>query len=98
MSWLAALEGWVLSSSFGFIFQGCGLHGYGTWEQMKGEHGHRSREGHSGSPWVTEQNSWFLCCRKVREAERSGDKPLGTLFGGRQRGAVVFTWVHVCRS
>lgn len=93
MSWLAALKVWVLSSSFGFIFEGCGLHGYGTWEQMKGKRGHRSREGHSGSPRVTEQNSWFLCCCKVREAEGIGDKQLGTLFGERQRGVVVSTWL-----
>lgn len=78
------------------------LRGYGTWERMKCERSHRSREGNSRfqslSPLeLLERNSWSLRCRGWRESEGRGDKSLGILFGGRL-GRVVFTWLLPCKS
>lgn len=78
------------------------LRGYGTWELMKCERSHRSREGNSRfqslSPLeLLERNSWSLRCRGWRESEGRGDKSLGILFGGRL-GRVVFTWLLPCKS
>lgn len=69
------------------------------WEQMKGGQGQGNRKGGrlvlpALCPlWSQEQNSWLPAA-----TGEGVTQPLGTVFGGRLGGAVVFIWQHLCKS
>lgn len=70
---LRSLADALAAAAFFIRFRRGGLRGYGAWEDMKGERGHRSGQGSSSfqslSPLELPERNFCFLCRRVGEGE-----------------------------